>query len=281
MPPLILVKSEGGVLYGTTDLATIIERVRDYDPDLILYVVDHRQHGHFEQVFRAADKAGLERQGAELEHVGYGTMNGADGKPFKTRAGGVMKLYDLIAMATAEANKRLAEQGMGADYTRGRTSRHRPPGRHRHHQIRRSLQPPHHRLYFRPGAVLQIRRQDRALSAICRGAHPVDPAQGRGRGPCGRRARASIRRRSARWCCSLLAVGECDGRGRGKARPQHSVRLCLRHWRRASAAFMPPITFCRKPMPGCAPPGWGFAPGLWRVLTAILGLLGIEVPERM
>ena len=54
MPPLILVKSDGGVLYGTTDLATIIERVRDYDPDLILYVVDHRQHGHFEQVFRAA-----------------------------------------------------------------------------------------------------------------------------------------------------------------------------------------------------------------------------------
>ena len=116
MPPLILVKSEGGVLYGTTDLATVIERVRDYDPDLILYVVDHRQHGHFEQVFRAAAKAGLKGR-AELEHVGYGTMNGADGKPFKTRAGGVMKLYDLIAMATVEANTRLAEQGMGADYS--------------------------------------------------------------------------------------------------------------------------------------------------------------------
>ncbi len=116
MPPLILVKSEGGVLYGTTDLATVIERVRDYDPDLILYVVDHRQHGHFEQVFRAAQKARLQGR-AELEHVGYGTMNGADGKPFKTRAGGVMKLYDLIAMATVEANTRLAEQGLGADYT--------------------------------------------------------------------------------------------------------------------------------------------------------------------
>ena len=115
MPPLILVKSEGGVLYGTTDLATIIERVRDYHPDLILYVVDHRQHGHFEQVFRAAQKAGLNGH-AELEHVGYGTMNGPDGKPFKTRAGGVMKLYDLIAMATQEAQKRLEEQGIGADY---------------------------------------------------------------------------------------------------------------------------------------------------------------------
>jgi arginyl-tRNA synthetase len=116
MPPLILVKTDGGVLYGTTDLATVIERIRDYDPDLILYVVDHRQHGHFEQVFRAAQKAKLNGR-AQLEHVGYGTMNGADGKPFKTRAGGVMKLYDLIAMAIVEANTRLAEQGLGADYT--------------------------------------------------------------------------------------------------------------------------------------------------------------------
>jgi arginyl-tRNA synthetase len=116
LPPLILVKSEGGVLYGTTDLATVIERVRAYDPELILYVVDHRQHGHFEQVFRAAQKAQLVAR-AHLEHVGYGTMNGPDGKPFKTRAGGVMKLHDLIGMATAEAEKRLAEQGIGADYS--------------------------------------------------------------------------------------------------------------------------------------------------------------------
>ena len=116
MPPLMLVKSDGGVLYGTTDLATVIARVRDYNPDLILYVVDHRQHGHFEQLFRGAKKAGLSGK-AELEHVGYGTMNGADGKPYKTRAGGVMKLYDLIAMAQVEANSRLAEQGLGADYS--------------------------------------------------------------------------------------------------------------------------------------------------------------------
>jgi arginyl-tRNA synthetase len=115
MPPLILLKSEGGVLYGTTDLATIIERVRDQDPALILYVVDHRQHGHFEQVFRAAHLAGFAGK-ATLEHVGYGTMNGPDGKPFKTRAGGAMKLYDLIEMGKAEAEKRLAEQGIGADY---------------------------------------------------------------------------------------------------------------------------------------------------------------------
>jgi len=115
MPPLILVKSDGAVLYGTTDLATIIDRVQNQNPDLILYVVDQRQHGHFEQVFRAAKKARLNGN-AELEHLGFGTMTGPDGKPFKTRAGGVMKLFDLIAMASEEAGKRLAEQGLAADY---------------------------------------------------------------------------------------------------------------------------------------------------------------------
>ncbi len=115
VPPLILLKSDGAVLYGTTDLATIIDRVREQNPDLILYVVDHRQHAHFEQVFRAAEKAGYNGK-AHLEHVGYGTMNGPDGKPFKTRAGGVMKLYDLINMASVEATKRLVEQGIGTDY---------------------------------------------------------------------------------------------------------------------------------------------------------------------
>jgi len=116
MPPLLLIKSDGGVLYGTTDMATVVERVKEQNPDLILYVVDHRQHGHFEQVFRAAQKTGIAGK-AHLEHVGYGTMNGADGKPFKTRAGGVMKLYDLIAMAVVEAKSRLAEQGLGSDYS--------------------------------------------------------------------------------------------------------------------------------------------------------------------
>jgi arginyl-tRNA synthetase len=116
MPPLILLKSDGAVLYGTTDLATVIDRVSQQNPDLVLYVVDHRQHGHFEQVFRAAEIAGLNGR-AVLEHVGYGTMNGTDGKPFKTRAGGVMKLHDLIAMAAEEAEKRLAEQGLGEDYS--------------------------------------------------------------------------------------------------------------------------------------------------------------------
>lgn len=115
VPPLLLLKSDGAVLYGTTDLATVVDRERELNPDLVLYVVDQRQHAHFEQVFRAAKKAGFAGD-AVLEHVGYGTVNGNDGKPFKTRAGGVMKLQDLIAMATAEAEKRLTEQGLATGY---------------------------------------------------------------------------------------------------------------------------------------------------------------------
>lgn len=115
MPPLMLVKRDGGVLYETTDLATIVDRVREIDPDLCLYIVDQRQHEHFEKVFRGARKAGLAGK-AVLEHVGFGTINGTDGKPFKTRAGGVLKLYDLIEMAKQEATTRLMEQGIGADY---------------------------------------------------------------------------------------------------------------------------------------------------------------------
>lgn len=122
VPPLILMKSDGAVNYATTDIATIVQRVRDYDPDLILYVVDQRQHLHFLQVFRAVTKAELAGH-AVLEHIGYGTVNGKDGKPFKTRAGGVMKLFDLISMAMDEAKKRLAEAGLAADYPEAERSR--------------------------------------------------------------------------------------------------------------------------------------------------------------
>lgn len=115
IPPLILIKSDGAVLYGTTDLATIVDRVKTHDPDLVLYVVDQRQNGHFEQVFRAARKSGIAGKAA-LEHVGFGTINGPDGKPFKTREGGVMKLHELIAMAESEAAARLDEHEIGKDY---------------------------------------------------------------------------------------------------------------------------------------------------------------------
>ncbi len=115
IPPLILIKSDGAAMYGTTDLATIVDRVNCQNPDRSIYVVDHRQSLHFLQVFRAAIKAGINGKG-KLFHLGYGTMNGVDGKPFKTRAGGVMRLDDLIQMMSDEAMKKLTEHGLGADY---------------------------------------------------------------------------------------------------------------------------------------------------------------------
>jgi arginyl-tRNA synthetase len=115
IPPMIVVKSDGAVMYGTTDLATIVDRVNCQNPDLSIYVVDHRQSLHFVQVFRAAKKAGITGKG-ELVHLGYGTMNGTDGKPFKTRAGGVMRLDDLFQMVTDEAMQKLSEHGLGGGY---------------------------------------------------------------------------------------------------------------------------------------------------------------------
>jgi arginyl-tRNA synthetase len=114
--PLLVVSSEGSAMYGTTDLATIVMRVRDQQPDLVLYTVDQRQADHFEQVYRAAAKAGYIAREA-LEHVGFGTMNGPDGKPFKTRAGGVLKLQDLIGQAEEKARERLKENEIGADFS--------------------------------------------------------------------------------------------------------------------------------------------------------------------
>ncbi len=112
--PLLVVSSEGSAMYGTTDLATILDRRRSFDPALILYCVDQRQADHFEQVFRASYLAGYASEG-ELEHIGFGTMNGPDGKPFKTREGGVLKLHDLIEMTRAKARERLKEAGLGGE----------------------------------------------------------------------------------------------------------------------------------------------------------------------
>lgn len=114
MPPLLLVSSEGSAMYGTTDVATVVERERDIGPDLYLYVVDQRQALHFNQVFRAVDKAGYAKE-EKFEHIGFGTMNGTDGKPFKTRAGGVMQLHDLITMVREKAAERLNAAGLAAD----------------------------------------------------------------------------------------------------------------------------------------------------------------------
>jgi len=109
IPPCILVKSDGATLYATTDLATIVQRMEDFKPDKIFYLTDKRQNLHFEQVFRAARKSGIVPEGVELEHVGFGTMNGKDGKPFKTRDGGVMRLETLIADITHYVENKILE----------------------------------------------------------------------------------------------------------------------------------------------------------------------------
>lgn len=109
IPPCIVVKSDGATLYATTDLATIIQRMQDYHPDKILYVTDKRQNLHFEQVFRAARKTGIVPDAVELQHIGFGTMNGKDGKPFKTRDGGVMRLEALVADVTGYVAQKILE----------------------------------------------------------------------------------------------------------------------------------------------------------------------------
>ena len=107
MPPVIISKSDGSALYATTDLATIVQRMADFNPDEMWYVVDSRQSMHFKQVFRLAKKAELIRPETELYHVGFGTMNGKDGKPYKTREGGVMSLSVLIDSAKAASKERI------------------------------------------------------------------------------------------------------------------------------------------------------------------------------
>lgn len=109
IPPCMIQKSDGASLYGTTDLATLIQRQQDYQPDEVIYVVDKRQELHFVQVFRAAKKTGIVPETTSLRFQGFGTMNGKDGKPFKTREGGVMRLENLIAEIEDEMYKKITD----------------------------------------------------------------------------------------------------------------------------------------------------------------------------
>ena len=127
IPPCIILKSDGAALYSTTDLATISERVTKYNPDIMIYITDKRQAMHFEQVFRCARKTKLVGDDTKLVHIGFGTVNGKDGKPFKTRDGGVPRLENLIHDIDEEMFRR-SEEYCGNRRTGS-------------HQIRRSFQP--------------------------------------------------------------------------------------------------------------------------------------------
>lgn len=107
IPPCMILKSDGASLYNTTDLATIMERTREYEPKQLIYLTDKRQELYFEQVFRCARKTKLVKEGTKLVHIGFGTVNGKDGKPFKTREGGVMRLERLIAEIKEEMYQKI------------------------------------------------------------------------------------------------------------------------------------------------------------------------------
>jgi len=115
MPPLLFIKSNNSVSYETTDLATILERVKNYKPDEIWYVVDARQELHFEQVFRASKIIGIVDDNTKLEYIGFGTMNGQDGKPFKTRDGGIMTLKNLIELVNNETKKKITNESINEE----------------------------------------------------------------------------------------------------------------------------------------------------------------------
>ena len=110
IPPCIVLKSDGSAIYETTDLATLVQRERDFKPDRVMYVVDKRQFLHFIRVFRCAKKTGIVPEKTELSFIGFGTVNGKDGKPFKTRAGGTMKLADMIDMVEGAVKIKDEEQ---------------------------------------------------------------------------------------------------------------------------------------------------------------------------
>ncbi len=112
IPPCMILKSNGATLYNTTDLATIVERRKLFDPTRIIYVVDKRQSLYFEQVFRCAKKTKIIGDDVDLIFVGFGTMNGKDGKPFKTRDGGVLRLEHLLAAVTAQVSDKMADRDM-------------------------------------------------------------------------------------------------------------------------------------------------------------------------
>lgn len=123
VPPAIIVKSDGAVNYETTDIATILQRERDFKPDKIWYVVDKRQELHFTQVFRCSKMAEIIPESTELAHLGFGTMNGSDGKPYKTRDGGVMRLSDLIETVTKSAHESLEKSSYIDDAEKAETAR--------------------------------------------------------------------------------------------------------------------------------------------------------------
>ena len=162
--PVIIVKADGGYLYATTDLAAVRYRSGKLKADRALYFVDQRQALHFQQVFAVARKAGFVTHPMEMEHMGFGTMNGADGRPFKTRDGGTVKLIDLLDRS--RGTRLQPGEREEPDAGRSRAAQHRQSRRHRRGEIRRPVQAPHQRLQLQLRPDAQLRRQYRAIPAV-------------------------------------------------------------------------------------------------------------------
>lgn len=165
---VIIQKKDGGYLYTTTDIACAKYRYETLHADRVLYYIDSRQHQHLMQAWTIVRKAGYVPDSVPLEHHMFGMMLGKDGKPFKTRAGGTVKLADLLDEALERARRLVAEKN--PDMPADELEKAGKCGRYRRGEIRGSVQKPYHGLYLRLGQHAGVRRQYRAVHAVC--LHP-------------------------------------------------------------------------------------------------------------
>jgi len=280
LPPLMLRKSDGAALYATTDLATIEMRVDDLEADAILYVVDARQADHFRGVFRAARLTGLVPPAVDLEHIGFGTMNGPDGRPFRTREGGVVRLGDLIETVTEAARLRLEENDLAKAYSE--------PERRAvaeavglaalkfadlsTHRASNYVFDPHRFVSFsgKTGPYLQY-GVVRIRSLLARAAmQELRP---------GRLAPAS-RPAERDLMLTLTLMPEAINRAASERAPHHLAEYCYR----VAVGFTRFYDQCHilsEPDPDRRDAWLALADYTGRLLSMLLDLLGIDVPERM
>ena len=280
LPPLILRKSDGAVLYATTDLATIEMRVDDLGADLILYVVDARQSDHFRGVFRAARLTGLAPAQVGLEHIGFGTMNGPDGRPFRTREGGVVRLGDLIGAVTGAAARRLEENDLAGDYPQSeREAIARAVGLAAlkfgdlsTHRSSNYVFDPDRFVSFsgRTGPYLQYGTV-RIRSVLARAAARDLP-----HGP----LLAPVAPAERDLMIALTLMPEAIGRAASERAPHHLAEYC---YRVASdfTRFYDRCHILSESDPGRRGAWLTLAAYSGKVLSMLLDLLGIEVPDRM
>ncbi|MCQ3804740.1 MAG: arginine--tRNA ligase [bacterium] len=280
LPPLMLCKSDGAALYATTDLATIEMRVDDLGADSILYVVDARQADHFRGVFRAARLTGLVPPAVGLEHIGFGTMNGPDGRPFRTREGGVVRLGDLIDQVTEAARRRLEENDMAKAYPESERRAVAEAvglaalkfGDLSTHRASNYVFDPDRFVSFsgKTGPYLQY-GVVRIRSLLARAAR-----QGLAPGRLGPPAHPAERR----LMLALTLMPEAINRAASERAPHHLAEYCYR----VAVGFTRFYDQCHilsEPDPGRRDAWLGLADITGRVLSMLLDILGIDVPDRM